>query len=52
VGAEVVVPALLAGLTARHASVVEAILWALVALAAEVALVFGIGFALLGLGPR
>jgi hypothetical protein len=52
VGAEVVIPALLAGLTARHASVVEAILWALVALAAEVALVFGIGFALLGLGPR
>jgi len=50
VAAELVVPAVAVGLTARR-SPVEALLWFLVALAAEVALVFGVGFALLDLGP-
>lgn len=49
VGAELLVPAVGTGLTARG---VEGVLWALVALAAEVALVFGAGFQLLGLGPQ
>ena len=52
VGAELVVPAFATGLTARDSSILEAVLWALVALAAEVALVFGVGFQLLGLGPK
>jgi hypothetical protein len=51
VGAEMLVPALIVGFTARHESWFEAVLWFLVALAAEVALVFGVGFAALGLGP-
>ena len=52
VAAELLVPAVLTGWTARRSSWAEAVLWALVALAAEVALVFGVGFGLLGLGPR
>jgi hypothetical protein len=52
VGAELLVPAVATGLTARDQSILEAVLWTLVALAAEVALVFGVGFGLLGLGPK
>jgi hypothetical protein len=52
VAGELLVPALATGLTARHEPPFEAALWALVALAAEVALVFGVGFEVLGLGPR
>jgi hypothetical protein len=44
-------PAAGVGLTARGEGAVTVVLWALVALAAEVALVFGAGFGLLGLGP-
>jgi hypothetical protein len=51
VAAELLVPAVVVGATARRSSFVEAVLWFLVALAAEVALVFGVGFAALGLGP-
>jgi hypothetical protein len=46
-----IVPAVAVGLTARGEGVVVMVLWALVALAAEFALVFGAGFGLLGLGP-
>jgi hypothetical protein len=49
--AAALVPALLCGLTARR-SVVEGVLWALIALAAEVVLVFAVGIGLLGFGPR
>jgi hypothetical protein len=52
VAAELLVPAILTGWTARRSSWFEAVLWVLVALAAEVALVFGVGFALLDLGPQ
>lgn len=48
--AAAVVPALLCGLTARP-SVLEGVLWALIALAAEVVLVFAVGIGALGLGP-
>jgi hypothetical protein len=51
VACELLLPAVAVGLTARHSSWFEAILWTAVALAAEVALVFGVGFGLLGLGP-
>lgn len=51
VAAELLVPAVAVGLTARRSSWFEVVLWSLVALAAEVALIFGVGFALLGLGP-
>jgi len=51
VALELVVPAIVVGLTARRSSWLEVVLWSLVALAAEVALIFGVGFALLGLGP-
>jgi hypothetical protein len=49
--AELLVPAVVSGITARGDSPLEAVLWGLLALAAEVALVFGVGFAVLGLGP-
>jgi hypothetical protein len=48
--AEVLLPAVAAAATARRAAL-EALLWALVTLAAEVALIFGAGFEALGLGP-
>jgi hypothetical protein len=51
-GAELLLPAAGTALSARGEGVIEAMLWALVALAAEVALIFGAGFGLLGLGPR
>ena len=49
--AAVVVPALLAGWVARRAGFAEAILWALTCVGVEVALVFGVAFLGLGLGP-
>jgi hypothetical protein len=49
--AELLVPAAGVALTGRGDGAIEALLWALAALAAEVALVFGAGFVLLGLGP-
>jgi hypothetical protein len=45
------IPALVSALLARREGVVLAALWALVTLAAEVALVFGVAFVALGLGP-
>jgi hypothetical protein len=36
---------------ARRGGVAEAILWALACVGVEVALVFGVGFLALGLGP-
>jgi hypothetical protein len=45
------VPAALAALVARRAGVVEALLWAVACAAMELALVVGVGFVALGLGP-
>ena len=45
------VPALLAAFAARRAGRLEAAAWAAVSLCAELALVAGAGFLLLGLGP-
>jgi len=45
------VPALLSGWVGRRHGWVDAVLWALVTLAVELALVFGLGFAVLDLGP-
>ena len=50
-GAAFVVPALLAGWVGRRGGVVEAIAWALACIGMQVALVFGVGFLALGLGP-
>jgi hypothetical protein len=50
--AELAVPAVLAGLTARGEGWAVALLWALVTLAAELTLTVGVGFLALGLGPR
>jgi hypothetical protein len=50
-GAAVAVPALIAAWAARGGGVAEAILWALACIGVEVALVFGIAFLALGLGP-
>ena len=50
-GAAVAVPALLSAWIARRSGVVEAIAWALACVGVEVALVFGVGFLALGLGP-
>jgi hypothetical protein len=47
-----VVPALISGRLARDHGRAEMVLWPLVTLAAELALVFGAGLALLGLGPE
>lgn len=46
-----VVPAALAGWLARRRGVVEAVAWALVCVCAEFALVVGVGFLALGMGP-
>jgi hypothetical protein len=46
-----VVPALLSAALARRDGALDALLWALVTLAAEVALVFVVGLVALGLGP-
>jgi hypothetical protein len=45
------VPAALAGWFARRKGVVEAVAWAVVCVAVQVALVVGVGFLALGLGP-
>ena len=45
------VPALLSGWVGRRHGRLDAVLWALVSLAVELALVFGLGFAVLDLGP-
>jgi hypothetical protein len=50
--AAVLVPAVLAGLVARRGGVVEALLWAVATAGLVVALVLGVGFLLLGLGPE
>ena len=47
----VLVPALLAGWIGRRHGTLDAILWALVCAAVELALAFGVGFAVLDLGP-
>ena len=47
-----VVPALLSAWIERRGGVVEALLWAVACLAVQVALVFGVGFLLLGYGPE
>ena len=51
VAAAFAVPALLAGWFARREGAPEAIAWALVCLCAQVALVVGVGFLALDLGP-
>jgi hypothetical protein len=45
------VPALVSGWLGRRHGRLDAVLWALVTLAIELALVFGLGFAVLDLGP-
>ncbi len=45
------VPAALSAWFARRQGVVEALAWAVVCVGAQVALVFGVGFLALGLGP-
>jgi hypothetical protein len=50
-GAAVVVPAALSAFAARRFGVVEAIAWALACVGVEAALVFGVAFLALGLGP-
>ena len=45
------VPALLSGWVGRRHGRLDAVLWALVTLAIELALVFGLGFGVLDLGP-
>jgi hypothetical protein len=47
-----VVPAALTALLFRRRGVVEALLWAIVCAAVQFALVFGVGFLWLGLGPE
>ena len=47
----VLVPALLSGWIGRRHGKLDAVLWGLVTLAVELALVFGLGFAVLDLGP-
>jgi hypothetical protein len=44
-------PALLSGWVGRRHGRLDAVLWALVTLAVELALVFGLGFVVLDLGP-
>jgi hypothetical protein len=51
VAAAFVVPALLSGWFARRHGVVEALAWAFACLGVELALVVGVGFLALGLGP-
>ncbi len=45
------VPALLSAWVGRRHGRLDAVLWGLVTLAVELALVFGLGFAVLDLGP-
>jgi hypothetical protein len=51
VAACLLVPALLSGWIGRRHGRVDAVLWALVTPAVELAIVFGLGFAVLNLGP-
>ena len=51
VSACLLVPALLSGWIGRRHGRVDAVLWGLVTLAVELAIVFGLGFAVLDLGP-
>jgi hypothetical protein len=51
VAAGFAVPAALSAWVARRAGVAEAIAWALVCVSVQVALVVGVGFLALGLGP-
>jgi hypothetical protein len=51
VAACLLVPAVLSGWVGRRHGHVDAVLWGLVTLAIELALVFGLGFAVLDLGP-
>jgi hypothetical protein len=46
-----VVPAVLSGVVTRRHGVVEALAWAVACAAAQGALVLGVGFVALGLGP-
>jgi hypothetical protein len=46
-----VAPAVLTGLIARRSGVAEALLWAVACAALQLALVLGVGFVALGLGP-
>ena len=46
-----VVPAALTAFAARRSGVAEALLWAVACVGLQVALVFGVGFLALGLGP-
>jgi hypothetical protein len=50
-GALFVIPAVLSAFVARRFGVAEAIAWALACVGVELALVFGVGFLALGLGP-
>jgi len=50
-GGCLLVPALVSGWIGRRHGRLDAVLWALVTLAVELALVFGLGFAVLDLGP-
>jgi hypothetical protein len=50
-GALVVIPAALSAFAARRFGVAEAIAWALACVGVELALVFGVAFLALGLGP-
>ena len=51
VGGCLLVPALLSAWIGRRHGRLDAVLWGLVTLALELALVFGLGFAVLDLGP-
>jgi hypothetical protein len=51
VAACLLVPALLSGWIGRRHGRVDTVLWGLVTLAVELAIVFGLGFAVLDLGP-
>ena len=50
-GALFVIPAGASAFVARRFGVAEAVAWALACVGAELALVFGVGFLALGLGP-
>jgi hypothetical protein len=51
IGALFAVPAVLSAIVARRFGVVEALAWALACAGIQLALVFGVGFLALGLGP-
>jgi hypothetical protein len=52
VGAGFAVPAALSGWFARHQGVPEAIAWAVACVCVQAALILGVGFLALGLGPE